>query len=213
MNTYAKYLPNVFLAKCDAPHSKDEEIEVETKYWTSNTCIVHNLIIEKNWYFYYSVTRSDGFNSQERARKRMERLQNSSNNAIDRSNKAYQSSHEWRDFLALAEPIKIWHHSEGRHRALIERNHKRMGKSIEEQNKADEYADRASYWESQTNKIDLSMPESIEYFSHKFEKAKEYHEGLKTGKYEKSHSFSLSYAKKDVNELEKKLQSAKLLWG
>lgn len=57
------------------------------------------------------------------------------------------------------------------------------------------------------------MPESMEYYEYKLEKAKEYHEGLKSGKYERVHSYSLTYAKKDVNEMEKNLELAKKLWA
>ena len=32
MNTYYKFAPNVFLAKCDEKHEKGETIEVTTKY-------------------------------------------------------------------------------------------------------------------------------------------------------------------------------------
>lgn len=32
MNTYHKFCPNVFLAKCDEKHEKGEVIEVTTKY-------------------------------------------------------------------------------------------------------------------------------------------------------------------------------------
>ena len=88
-----------------------------------------------------------------------------------------------------------------------------MRKSVEEQNKADEYAGRAEYWETQTNKIDLSMPESIEYFSHLLEKAKTYHKWLKEWTIEREHSYSLTYANKEVKELEKKVQIAKKLWS
>jgi len=35
----------------------------------------------------------------------------------------------------------------------------------------------------------------------------------KYGKYPREHSYSLTYAKKDVNEAEKNLQLAKRLWG
>lgn len=56
------------------------------------------------------------------------------------------------------------------------------------------------------------MPESIEFYEFKLEKAKEYHEGLKNGKYEREHSFSLTYAKKGVNKIENKLLIAKRLW-
>ena len=56
------------------------------------------------------------------------------------------------------------------------------------------------------------MPCSVEYFEYKLEKAIEYHSGLKDGTIEKSHSYSLAYASKDVKELKKKLEIAKLLW-
>ena len=56
------------------------------------------------------------------------------------------------------------------------------------------------------------MSESLEYFEYKLAKAKEHHEGLKSGKYERHHSYSLTYAKKEVNEIEKNLELAKRLW-
>lgn len=63
------------------------------------------------------------------------------------------------------------------------------------------------------NDINLSMPESIDFYTYKLEKAKEYHEGVKSGKYPRDHSFTLTYAKKEVNEFEKKLQLAIKLWN
>lgn len=57
------------------------------------------------------------------------------------------------------------------------------------------------------------MPESLEFYEYQLEEAKEYHEGLKSGKYKREHSFSLTYAKKKVNELNKKVELAKRLWG
>ena len=48
MNTYYKFAPNVFLAKCDAKHEKGETIEVTTKYGKENESIVFNLIFEKD---------------------------------------------------------------------------------------------------------------------------------------------------------------------
>lgn len=213
MNTYAKFCPNVFVAECTEMHEKGELIPVTTKYGKENDCIVHNLVLEKNGKFYYSITRADGFNSQQRAANRAEKLEGYAANAEKRSAEYYEKSHEGRDFLVLAEPIKVGHHSEKRHRALIERNWNRMGKSVAEAEKAKDYEDRAEYWERMANKIDLSMPESIEYFEHKLEKAKEKHEGIKSGKYPKQHSYSLPYAKKDVNEAEKNLKLAIKLWG
>lgn len=213
MNTYSKYEPNVFLAKCTEKHEKGEIINVTTRYGKENESEVYNLIYEKDGSFYYSITRADGFNIQERAKAKAERYSNWAASAERKSDQYYEASNEGADFLSLAEPIKVGHHSEKRHRALIERNWNRMGKSVEFSKKADAHESRAEYWARKENDINLSMPESMEYFEFKLENAKEYHEGLKSGKYPRSHSFSLTYAKKEVNELTKKLEIAKKLWS
>ncbi len=213
MNSYSKYMPNVFLAKCEEPHEKGEEIVMTTKYGQEHEVIVYNLIYQRDGFYYYSIVRADGFNAQERARMKAERLNGYASNAQKRSDKYYEASNEGKDFLSLGEPIKIGHHSEKRHRALIERNHARMSNAMAELDKVGEYERRAAYWESKANDINLSMPESMEYYEFKLEQAKEYHDGLKSGKYERRHSYSLTYAKKEVNELEKKLEVAKKLWS
>ena len=171
-----------------------------------------NKYIVTNFY-YYSIIRADGFNVQEWAKRRAERLEGASANAEKKSNEYYEAANEGKDFLSLGEPIKVGHHSERRHRALIERNWNRMGKSVEFTEKAKEYESRAEYWKDKANTINLSMPESLEYFEFKLEEARATHEGLKNGIIERSHSFSLTYAKKEVNELEKKVVMAKKLWS
>ena len=88
-----------------------------------------------------------------------------------------------------------------------------MGKSVEFGDKAQGYEEKSAYWEGRADVINLSMPESIEFFAYKLEKLKEYHAGLKSGKYPKEHSYSLTYAKKDVNEIQKKYDIAVKLWG
>lgn len=213
MNTYSKYAPNVFLAKCTEKHERGEIIPVTTKYGKENESEVFNLIYERDGFYFYSIIRADGFNIQERAKAKAEKYSTWANAAEKKSNQYYEASNEGKDFLVLAEPIKVGHHSEKRHRALIERNWNRMGKSVEYSNKASKHENKADYWAKRENDINLSMPESIDFYAHKLEKAKEYHEGLKSGKYPRSHSYSLTYAKKDVNEAEKNLQLAKMLWG
>lgn len=213
MNAYAKYQPNVFLAKCPEMHEKGETIYVTTQYGKENECIVFNLILKKDGFFYYSIVRADGFNMQERAKQKAERYQSWANSRDKKSNDYYKASQEGKDFLSLGEPIKIGHHSEKRHRALIERNHNRMAKSVENSKIAEQHESKSEYWASRANDINLSMPESVEYFEYKLEEAKMKHEGLKDGSIERSHSFSLTYAKKEVNELTKKLEIAKKLWN
>jgi len=212
VNTYSKYVPNVFLAKCTAKHEKGEVIPVTTKYGKDNDCIVFNYIGEKNGFYFYSIIRADGFNVQEWAKRRAEKLENAALNSEKKSTQYFEASHEGGEFLSLGEPIKVGHHSEKRHRALIERNHNRMDKAMELSKKSEEQESKAEYWKSKESTINLSMPESLEYYEFKLAEAKEKHEGLKNGTIERSHSFSLTYAKKEVNELEKKLKMAERLW-
>ena len=212
MNTYSKFCPNVFLAQCTEKYEKGETVVLTTKYGKENECVIFNLIYEKGGFFYYSFVRADGFNVQEWAKNRAEKLNNASLNAEKKSNQYYEASNEGRDFLALGEPIKIGHHSEKRHRALIERNWERMGKSVEFSKIAETYESRAAYWETKAETINLSMPESLEFFEFKLEQAKNKHEGLKNGTIKREHSFSLTYAKKEVNEAEKNVALSKRLW-
>mgnify|MGYP005818018453 CR=1 FL=1 len=165
MNTYRKFCPNVFVAQCEQEYNKGDIITLTTKYGKEVENEVHNFMGKtKDGYFLYSITRCDGFDSQTRAANKAEKLEGYAANAEKRSTAYYEASQEGRDFLALGEPIKIGHHSERRHRKLIERNWERMGKSVAESDKAKEYERRAEYWKDKASKIDLSMPDSLEYF-------------------------------------------------
>lgn len=213
MNTYVKYCPNVFVAKCDEKHEKGEIIEVTTKYGKENECEVHNLVHEKDGFFYYSITRVDGYDAKERYRRKAERYGTYSQNAEARADAYFERSHDAVKGIEFGQPILVGHHSERMHRAAIERANSAMGHSVDEWNKSKEYADKADTYQRLADSVmNLSMPESLVYYAEALEKAKEYHEGLKSGKYPREHSYSVVYAKKKVNELEKNLAIAKKLW-
>lgn len=181
MNTYKKYCPNVFVAQCTEQHEKGTVILLTTKYGKEIENEVHNYLGRtKEGFHLYSITRVDGFNSQERAANKAEKLEGYASNAEKRSEQFYEASQEGRDFLALGEPIKIGHHSERRHRKLIERNWERMGKSVAESERAKEYQRRFEYWSERANKIDLSMPDCLEFFEFELQKATQEHEDLKS---------------------------------
>lgn len=213
MNTYQKYCPNVFVAKCDERHEKGETILVRTKYGKENEHIVYNLVAERNGFFYYSIVRADGYNCQERAKRKVERYANAAANADRRAEAYFQMSEKDADFLSLGEPIKVGHHSERRHRRMIEDAWRNTGKMAAEMDKASDYRDKADGWERHTNDINLSMPESIEFYRDRLEKAKSYHQAMKEGKIEREHAYSLTYAKKAVNEAQKNYDTAVKLWG
>lgn len=213
MNTYSKYCPNVWVAKCSEKHEKGETIILTTKYGKENECIVWNFLYEKEGFFYYSITRADGFNSQERAKAKAERYEEWADKARQRSDEAFERSNNAVAGIPFGQPILVGHHSEGMHRAAIKKSWAAMDKSVEEMHKAEAHESKAEYWERMAEKIDLSMPESIEFYEHKLEVAKEYHEGLKSGKYPKQHSYSVTYANKAVREAESNLAIARKLWG
>lgn len=210
MNKFKKYCPNVWVAECDDEYEKGEIIELETKYGKTVDCEVYNLVLERGGKRYYSVVRIE---DQTYAQRKAERYGNSAASRMKKSNQYLEASNEGREFLSLGEPIKVGHHSEKRHRALIERNWNRVEKSMDFAEKAKEAERKAEYWENKANEITLAMPESLEYFTDRLGKAITYHEGLKNGSIERSHSYSLTYAKKEVNELREKVEIAKLLWG
>jgi len=214
MNVYKKYCPNVFCAECEQEYQKGETITVETRYGRENECEVHNFLGKSRdgLKFYYSITRTDGFDSRERAAQKVAKLNEWAGNAEKRSADWMEKSNEGRDFLVLAEPIKIGHHSEKRHRALIDRNWSRMANAMKEADKAKAYESRTAYWESMATVIDLSMPESLDFFAAQLEEAKEHHAGLKNRTIKRAHSYSLTYAKKRVNDLEGKVKTATKLW-
>ncbi|MFT6879125.1 MAG: hypothetical protein ACJARG_000049 [Arcticibacterium sp.] len=214
MNTYKKYCPNVFVAQCTEKHERGKIIILETKYGKEIENEVHNFLHKtKDGLFLHSITRVDGFNSQERAKNKAERLNGYAENAEKRSTAYYEASHEGRDFLSLGEPIKIGHHSERRHRKLIERNWNRMGKSVAEGDKVKEYERRAEYWEARSNKIDLSMPDCLGFFEFELEKAETTHKFLLENPGKRPHSMSLQYSNKKVKELKEKIDTAIILWG
>lgn len=214
MNTYTKYCPNVFVAKCTEQHERGEIITLTTKYGKEQENEIHNYLGKtRDGFYLYSITRADGYNVQERAKRKAEKLKCYASNAEKRSDQYYEASQEGKDFLSLAEPIKVGHHSEKKHRALIERNWARMGKSVAEADKAEEYRRRAEYWEGKTDTINLSMPESLEYFEYKLYQAKQKHQDLKDNPQKREHSMALSYANKAVKETAKNLELAVKLWG
>ena len=153
MNKFKKYCSSVWVAECDEKHDKGEVITLETQYGKEVECEVYNLIAEGNGKFYYSIVRLEG----NYAAKKADKYRNSQALHAKKSFEWYQKSKEGAEFLKLGEPIKVGHHSEHRHRALIERNWNRMGNSVKEREIADEKARKAEYWEAKAEEINLSM--------------------------------------------------------
>lgn len=213
MNTYHKYVPNVFLAKCTEAHNRGDEITITTRRGQEHQIIVHNLVGKNAEHFFYSFVRADGFDAQARALKKAAKYTDWAGAAHNKSDALCAASREGSEFLALGEPIKVGHHSERRHRALIERNHDRMSKAVEMEKKAEAHERKAEYWASKAGVINLSMPESLEFFNYQLEQATREHQKLKDNPELRAHGYSLAYANKSVKDLAKKAALAQKLWG
>lgn len=209
MNVFQKYCPNVWVAECDDEYERGDIIQLETKYGKEIDCEVYNLVLAKNSKYYYSIVRLE---EKSYAERKAEKYINASESNHRKSNEYYEKAQEGREFLVLGEPIKVGHHSESRHRALIDRNNKRMDKMLEYSNKAEEMKIKAEYWECKAEEITLATPESLDYFKYKLEEAMNYQKGLKDGSIPRSHSYSLQYATKEVKELKEKVKIAEILW-
>ena len=212
--TYIKYCPNVFVAKCEREHDKGEIIEVETRRGDLHECEVHNLVGRtKDGCFAYSITRTDGTNKATMAARRAERRREWAQKAEERSSRYFEKSEAAVSGIVPGQPILVGHHSEKRHRAAIDKSWAAMGRGVEEGEKAENHLGKAEYWDRKAEDITLDMPESLEYFKGQLEAAIEYHEGVKSGKYQREHAYTLTYAKKRVNELKQKVETAEKLWG
>jgi len=91
--------------------------------------------------------RADGFNVQERAKLKAERYSAYSGNATKKSDEFHNKAHKDDNFPSLGEPIKVGHHSESRHRKIIEQSYSNVDKCVEYDEKSKEYDNKSSYWE------------------------------------------------------------------
>jgi len=207
--TYSKYCPCVWLAKTTATKTKGDTIEVANKYGKTTIHIVHNLIYSKAGYNYYSTERT----GETYAERRAKRYETAAEKTEQTAEQYYTKSNKDRDFLVLGEPIKVGHHSERKHRKAFEDAHRNMRKYIENLDKAREQERKSEYWTMKAEEINLSSPESVDFFTAKLEKAIELQQEYKTGKRAQEHIFSLTYATKAVKDLREKLEIAKKLWS
>ena len=213
MNVYKKYCPNVFLAESDEELARGDKITMTTKYGKENECIIWNKIFERNGKYYYSITRVDGYNVQERAKQKAEKYNEWKKSAMEKADAHYNASTEAVKDIPFGQPILVDHYSAKKHRAALKKSDDNMRKCVALISKAAEHENKAEYWERMEGKIDLSMPESIEYYAHRLQEAKRIHSGLKDGSIPREYGMQLQYAKNAVNEAQKNYDIALKLWG
>lgn len=210
-NIFKKYTSGVYCMMSDnADFNHGDETTIETKYGKEVEVTVWKKLFTKDGNTYYSVVRNDGFCRKEWTRRKMERAENAASRQERISQQEYEKSQEGRDFLLLAEPIKIGHHSEKRHRALIERNWNRMGKSVAAADKAKDYERKADELEYRLKKeINIDTPDCLELLQELIDALEEKREAIKAGDHEK---WELSNLGANIRRYKKRLETAAELW-
>ena len=80
----------------------------------------------------------------ERAEDRADRMAGYAANAAARSTAAYERAHQIGDMIPFGQPILVGHHSERRHRRDLDRIDQGMRTAVDEDRKADYFAERAA---------------------------------------------------------------------
>lgn len=89
----------------------------------------------------------------EKAKKRIEKWSNKQHKETTKSETSILNKTE-KDFLKLGEPIKIWHHSEKRHRKLINKVDRDIGQRVEAYKKAENANNKREYWEEKLQTLE-----------------------------------------------------------
>ena len=213
MNTFRKLCTGVYgMQSTDDTLQHGEEVTLTTKRGKEVEVTVWKRIrkdAEGNTL--YSIQRNDGVNRTAIKAKRAERYDKASERSIEKSDEYYEKAQKHKDFLVLAEPIKVGHHSEKRHRKLLEDNWRNMGKSVELQEKANEQAYRAKNVAEQAEKeINLDTPDSLEALRDKVASLEQQREDLKaSGNYA---SYQLRNLSGNIKRYRDRLDIAVRLW-
>ena len=96
---------------------------------------------------------------EERLEERRDRLELAGEKAVERSNSAYERSHDATKHIPLGQPIIVGGSGEKAHRRALKTSWGQMGKSVEEQRKSEYYADKAAA--VGTAGIDSTDPDAI----------------------------------------------------
>ena len=212
-NIFKKYTAGVYcLQSTNKELSHGDTITITTRRGKEVDAIVWKKLKENDEFAYYSYVREDGFCRSEWTKRKLERAEGAAQKQHDLSNDYYKKAQKGRDFLSLGEPIKVGHHSEKRHRKLIDDNWRNMGKSVEASKKQAQYENKAETLEYKLKKeINLDTPESLELLIQKVDNLELQREKLKqSDNYE---TYQLTNLGQNIRRYKKRLETANKLWN
>lgn len=220
MVQFKKHTSGVYVIETEQELENDSACTVTTRHGKEVDCLIWKLVSSKNGKNYYSYTRKDGFCRKEKHLNNAEKYLSAAEKSIDKAGHFYEKSNEHSAFLSLGEPIKVGHHSEKRHRAIIDKAWRNVGKSVEYSKKSQEQNERSKgALRAAQNNIFIDTPDCLERLNEKMslleeqrQKVKEFNkEANKTGQNPLgSHVLTNLGAK--IRETKKKLSIAEKLW-
>jgi len=116
---------------------------------------------------------------EEKKQRKIDRFNELAEKNKAKSEALYKSSKQISDFIPMGQPILVGHHSEGRHRRDLNRIDSKMRQSIEADNKAAYYEQRAASTAS-NRAISSDDPEAVTKLKEKIEKCRKNQEVMKT---------------------------------
>ena len=211
-NTFKKYTSGVYCMQSDNDALEHgDETTITTRRGKEIEVVVWKKLFTRDNFTFYSIVRQDDKSRSECTRRKVGRAHGAAERQRRISNEEYEKSQEGKEFLSLGEPVKVGHHSEKSHRALIERNNKRMDKSVEASDKAKSYESKALELERRLQKeINIDEPESLDLLIERVSDLEQQRDSLKSsGKYE---SYQLSNLGANIRRYKERLETAKKLW-
>ncbi len=117
-------------------------------------------------------------NYEERKQKRIERFKELAEKAKEESLQASKDSVSMVSGIPMGQPILVGHHSEKRHRRLLDKSWNKLGKSVELSEKAKYYEEKAIATENNQS-ISSDNPDAIELIQEKIAQLEQQQEWMK----------------------------------
>jgi hypothetical protein len=143
---------------------------------------------------------------------KLERYQDLARRHKNLSVSSYEASHKATDGIPFGQPILVGHHSEKAHRKAIDRSWNLMGKSIEEQEKAEYYEYKVSNILNPTsissddeNALD-KLQDKLRVLEDKRFKYKEVNKQARKNKTEQMPSYMLSNLSQNIASVKKRIE-------
>ena len=176
---FTKFAPCAWVIGCDEKLEAGDIVTVETKRGKRVECTIYKRMgwSKRKGVFLHSYTRADGITNEQVALNKAERRRQWQQSREDKSDGTFQRADEIFSPLKglMGQPILVGHHSEKRHRKLLDNHDSAMRKAFEHKDEAKKHEWKAEYWERQAEKIDLSQPKSLAQFNDLLEVAEETH--------------------------------------